>query len=230
MADHLPPPDPSPGSAARSRASLVHRARAAVEDVLDATGTGWRALVLGALAVGVALGALWWLTRQAPVPVDAALPVVEPGSVTTTTEPPGPVVVHVAGAVARPGVQRLPAGSRVIDAVDAAGGLLPEADAGRVNLAAELVDGTQVYVPVMGESPPVPLGGGAAGPDAGGLVDLNIADLDTLDALPGIGPATATAIIEHRERNGPFASVEGLLEVNGIGEAKLAQLRDLVRV
>ena len=201
-----------------------------MEEVLDTTGTGWRALVLGALAVGVAVGALWWLTRQAPVPVDAALPVVEPDAVTTTTEPPGPVVVHVAGAVARPGVQRLPPGARVIDAVDAAGGLLPEADAGRVNLAAELVDGTQVYVPAVGEAPPSPPAGGAGGADAGGLVDLNIADLEALDALPGIGPATATAIIEHRERNGPFASVEGLLEVNGIGEAKLAQLRDLVRV
>jgi competence protein ComEA len=209
---------------------LLHRARAALDEVLDTTGTGWRAFVLGALAVGVALGALWWLTRQAPVPVDAALPVVEPDAVTTTTEPPGPVVVHVAGAVVRPGVQRLPAGSRVIDAVDAAGGLLPEADAGRVNLAAELVDGTQVYVPAVGEVPPTAAAADATGADGGGLVDLNIADLDALDALPGIGPATATAIIEHRERNGPFASVEGLLEVNGIGEAKLAQLRDLVRV
>ena len=229
MADHVPQSDPFPDPG-RSRPGPVHRARAAVEDVLDATGTGWRALVLGALAVGVALGALWWLTRQAPAPVDAALPVVEPDAVTTTTEPPGPVVVHVAGAVARPGVQRLPAGSRVIDAVDAAGGLLPAADAGRVNLAAELVDGTQVYVPVVGEAPPGPTGGGGAAAAGDGLVDLNIADLEALDALPGIGPATATAILEHRERNGPFASVEGLLEVHGIGEAKLSQLRDLVRV
>jgi competence protein ComEA len=230
VAEHLPPSDPSPVSAGRSRPSPLHRARAAVEEVLDATGTGWRALVLGALAVGLALGVLWWLTRQAPVPVDAALPVVEPDAVTTTTEPLGPVVVHVAGAVGRPGVQRLPPGSRVIDAVDAAGGLLPEADAGRVNLAAELVDGTQVYVPVVGEALPAAAEGGPQAPEGGGLVDLNLADLEALDALPGIGPATATAIIEHRERNGPFASVEGLLEVNGIGEAKLAQLRDLVRV
>jgi competence protein ComEA len=227
VAAPVPPSEPSP----RFRPSLVHRARSTVEDVLDATGTGWRALVLGALAVGVAAGAAWWLTRQAPVPVDAALPLVEPAVISTTTAAPGPVVVHVAGAVLTPGVQRLPAGSRVIDAVDAAGGLRPDADAGRVNLAAELVDGTQVYVPAIGEPAPShdPAGAGAGG--AGdGLVDINTADAAALEELPGVGPATAAAIIDHRERNGPFASVDGLLEVRGIGEAKLAQLRDLVRV
>ena len=226
-------PEPQPGATAnavRFRSNTVHRARAAVEDLLDATGTGWRALVVGCLLVGLAAGALWWLTRQAPAPVDASLPVIEPAAVTTTTAPPGPVVVHVAGAVVSPGVQRLPAGSRVIDAVDAAGGLRPDADAGRVNLAAELTDGSQVYVPAVGEAVPsgtTSAGGGAPGD---GLVDLNTADAAALETLPGVGPATAAAIIDHRERNGPFASVEGLLEVRGIGEAKLAQLRDLVRV
>ena len=230
MDDHVPQSEPSPAIPGRFRPSPLHRARSTMEEVLDATGTGWRAFVVGTLVVGLAAGALWWLTRQAPVPVDAALPVVEPATVTTTTTPAGPVVVHVAGAVIAPGVQRLPAGSRVIDAVEAAGGLLPEADAGRVNLAAELVDGTQVYVPVVGEAVPGPAAGGHGAAADDGLIDLNIADADVLDTLPGIGPATAAAIIEHRERNGPFASVEGLLEVRGIGEAKLADLRDLVRV
>lgn len=228
MDDPVPPSGPSHASAGPS---LVERARDAVEEVLDATGTGWRTFLGGCLLVGLAAGTLVWLTRQAPESPDSALPLVEPASVTTTTSPPGPVVVHVAGAVGAPGVQRLPAGSRVIDAVDAAGGLLADADAGRVNLAAELVDGTQVYVPAVGEiAPPGSTGGNGADADGGGPIDLNIADSAALETLPGVGPATAAAIIDHRDRNGPFASVDGLLEVRGIGEAKLAQLRDLVRV
>ncbi len=226
------PPGPSPDhSSGRYRMSFLARARAWLDDVLDATGTGARAFVAGLLVVGLGAGALWWTTGQQPVPIDTTLPLVEPSSVTTTTVPPGPVVVHVAGAVAAPGVQRLEAGSRVIDAVDAAGGLRAEADAGRVNLAAELVDGTQVYVPAVGEVTPASAGGaGGDSGDDGGPIDLNIADQAALETLPGVGPATASSIIDHRERNGPFASVEGLLEVRGIGEAKLAQLRDLVRV
>jgi competence protein ComEA len=150
-------------------------------------------------------------------------------SATAATE----VVVHVAGAVASPGVQRLPIGSRVIDAVDAAGGALPDADLPRVNLAALLVDGQQVYVPKPGEQPPPAAGAGpsAVGGDApGSLVNLNTATPEQLDTLPGVGPSTAAAIIAHRDQNGPFTSVDQLLDVRGIGEAKLEQLRDLVTV
>lgn len=228
MLDHVPSSDSDRASHV-SRSTVAERARVAVEEVLDATGAGWRALIGGCLVVGLVVGALVWLTRQAPEPADSALPLVEPASITTTTAAPGPVVVHVAGAVHAPGVQRLPAGARVIDAVDAAGGLLADADAGRVNLAAELVDGTQVYVPLVGEVPPAPAGE-TGGDVTGGLIDVNVADAPALETLPGVGPATAAAIIDHRERNGPFVSVDGLLEVRGIGEAKLAQLRDLVRV
>ena len=222
MVEHVPE-DP----AGAYGSTVVARGREYVEDILDTTGTRWRLLVAGCLVVGVVAGALWWLTRQAPVPVESTLPVVEPASVTTTTAPPGPVVVHVAGAVASPGVQRLPPTARVIDAVDAAGGLTPDADAGQVNLAAEVSDGTQVYVPVEGERPPQ---AAPSVPASGGPVDVNVADGATLETLPGVGPATAAAVIEHRERNGPFTTVDELLEVRGIGEVKLAELRDLVRV
>lgn len=152
----------------------------------------------------------------------------------------GEVVVHVVGAVAAPGVQRLPAGARVVDAIDAAGGASPDADLGRINLAAVLADGQQVYVLRPGETPPAPVVGaggasadGSGGPGeagGGGLVDINRASAAQLEELPGVGPATAEAIIAHREQNGPFASVDELLDVRGIGDAKLEQLRDLATV
>jgi competence protein ComEA len=145
------------------------------------------------------------------------------------------VVVHVVGAVVAPGVQRLPTGSRVVDAVDAAGGALGDADLGRINLAGLLTDGQQVYVLRQGETPPpTPAGAGPAADGgagaAGGLIDINQATTDQLDELPGVGPATAAAIIAHREQHGPFASVDDLIDVRGIGEAKLEQLRDLATV
>jgi competence protein ComEA len=143
------------------------------------------------------------------------------------------VVVHVVGAVGAPGVQRLPAGSRAVDAVAAAGGMVPEADLAALNLAAVLIDGQQLYVPRVGEVPPAavpPAAGSAAQSGPAVPVDLNSATLDELDELPGIGPTTAQAILDHREQNGPFSTVEELLDVRGIGDAKLEQLRDLVAV
>lgn len=203
--------------------------RARWEELLDATGTGARSIAAGVAVLGLVLGALWWLTRQAPPPVESTLPLVEVTAPVATTTTAGPVVVHVAGAVMAPGVHELPPGSRVVDAVQASGGLAPDAETGAVNLAAVLVDGSQVYVPRVGELPP-PAAAVDGGGEASGPVDLNTADEALLDTLPGVGPATAAAIVEHRERNGPFTSVDGLLEVRGIGEAKLAALRDLVRV
>lgn len=144
------------------------------------------------------------------------------------------VVVHVVGQVLAPGVVDLPAGSRVAEAIDAAGGAAPEADLGAVNLARVVTDGEQIHVPRPGEAapaPPVADGGGAA-PGEGDpeLVDLNTADVAALDELPGIGPVLAARIVEWREANGPFGSVEDLGEVTGIGPSLLADLRPRVRV
>jgi competence protein ComEA len=187
----------------------------------------------------------WWLTRPPADPVEVSLPYAS----TTSALPAGGgaapalpgastlpevVVVHVAGSVVRPGVYALATGARVVDAVAAAGGLAPTADGTRLNLAAPLTDGERVYVPAVGEAAPPVVGaastGGTAGGGPAGPVDLNAADEAALDALPGVGPATAAAIVEHRNRIGRFTSVDQLLDVRGIGEAKLEALRDLVTV
>ncbi|ACQ79993.1 competence protein ComEA helix-hairpin-helix repeat protein [Beutenbergia cavernae DSM 12333] len=149
--------------------------------------------------------------------------------------PTGEVVVHVAGLVASPGVVSLPPSSRVQDALEAAGGALPEADLAALNLARVLVDGEQVYVPAPGEAPPAGAGGAPGAPAAeggsdGGPVNLNTADLAALDTLPGIGPALAQRIVEWRTANGSFVDVEELTEVSGIGPATLERLRPLVTV
>jgi competence protein ComEA len=220
-----------------------------------------RRLLVGAVALACIGIVGWRLLAPPPPPAEMRLPFAQPsqagdggaapssdtgggaggdgaGAGTTATAPTE-VVVHVAGAVVSPGVRRLPLGSRVTDALDAAGGALPGADLPRINLAAPLVDGQQVYVPKPGEDVPVAAGGGlpsgtggagTGGPVPGAPVDLNTATAEQLDTLPGVGPATAAAIIAHREQHGPFTSVDQLLDVRGIGEAKLEQLRDLVSV
>lgn len=144
------------------------------------------------------------------------------------------VVVHVVGAVRRPGVYEVPSGSRVIDAIESAGGLLPDAVASSVNLARVLADGEQIAIPdqddpappVSPSSAPGVSAGAAAQP--GALVDINSADTSLLDTLPGVGPSTAQKIVADREANGPFGSVEDLGRVSGIGEKKLEQLKGLV--
>jgi len=155
------------------------------------------------------------------------------------TARPAELVVQAAGAVARPGVYRLAAGARVADLVAAAGGVAPGADADRVNQASALADGARVYVPRVGETaPPGPVSDGGAGGGGGASpssappapVDLNTATAEQLDTLPGVGPATAAAIIDYRQQHGPFHSVDELAQVRGIGDAKLTQLRDRVRV
>ena len=168
----------------------------------------------------------------------------DPASATHQAPAPRParLLVHVAGHVASPGVVDLPPGSRVIDAVEAAGGFGPEADQGALNLARPVVDGEQVWVGRPGESPPagaVSSGPGMPSPPTSGtvtpgspaaLVDLNAADQAALEELPGIGPVTAGHILAWRQAHGRFTAVDELLEVSGIGERTLAQLEPLVTV
>jgi competence protein ComEA len=233
----------------RGSPRLGERLRAAIDE------RGWtpgRLAACGA-AVVVALAVGWWLTRPPAPPVEASLPVETTGSVapvgsadassssTPSSTQPDVLVVHAAGAVARPGVYRVPAGSRITDVIDAAGGLAADADPDRVNLAQPVADGERVYVLHRGEAqvpeapggpspsgPPGSEGGSGTGPPA--TVDLNTATADELDTLPGVGPATAAAIIAYRSEHGPFTSVDQLLDVRGIGDAKLAEIRDRVTV
>jgi competence protein ComEA len=135
------------------------------------------------------------------------------------------LVVHVVGAVHRPGLFRLQEGSRVADAVSRAGGPTRRADLSAVNLAAPLADGQQVIVPRRG--PPGAAAAGVAG-TTGAKVSLAIATVDQLDELPGIGPVTAQKIVDWRASHGPFQSVDDLDDVPGIGPARIEQLRDLV--
>ena len=138
------------------------------------------------------------------------------------------VLVHVAGAVVEPGVYDLASGARVRDAVVAAGGPTDAADWNALNLAAVVSDASRVYVPVVGEDVPPGVLGASGAAVGNGPVDVNRATVDELDQLPGVGPATATAIVTERDRNGPFVDVDDLGRVPGIGPAKLEALRDLV--
>lgn len=143
------------------------------------------------------------------------------------------ITVHVAGAVAKPGVYELGAGARVIDAIEAAGGGVPDADLNRLNLAAKVADGQRVLVQRVGEAAAAaaPGGEGAGGAgDPSGLVNLNSATPAELEALPGIGPTLAKAIIAERERRGGFRSVNELRDVRGIGGKRFADLKDKVTI
>lgn len=175
-------------------------------------------------------------------PTEDDAPDAPPGTRPDGEEPGADLVVHVTGAVEEPGVVKLPAGSRVVDAVRAAGGLTGEADQSSVNLARPLVDGEQLWVGRPGEEPPAGWSPPAEGPGlgAGGAagasgaqpapLDLNTATQADLEELPGIGPVTAGHILAWRDEHGRFSRVDELLEVSGIGERTLAQLEPLVTV
>ena len=176
-----------------------------------------------------------------PAPVPTTGPAAGPGGLSATS---GSVVVHVTGAVSRPGVVTLPPGSRVTDAINAVGGASAEADTQQLNLARVLSDGEQIRVPRIGEVLPDPApqpGGDAASGartapgksgdgGASGTVNINTASASELEKLPGIGPALAQRIVEYRDSHGPFASVDSLTDVPGIGKAKLEGLREQATV
>ncbi len=156
------------------------------------------------------------------------------GAAPPDAAPAATLLVHVAGAVVVPGVHVVATGGRVADAVAAAGGPTADAHTDAINLAAPVSDGDRVYVPRVGDAVDVPVGvtPGTSPPAAGGApagpVSINTATAEQLDALPGIGPATAAAIVAHREANGPFPDVDALADVRGIGPAKLEAIRPLV--
>lgn len=178
-------------------------------------------VVLGAVAVSTGVFAGLISAPDQP-------PLVErPTQPTGGDPPPEPAVkVHVSGMVVAPGVVDVPADAIVADAIDAAGGLLAGARVDRINLAAPVAAGDQIIVPGSDDDTPSASSGDGTGE---GIISLNRATAADLEALPGVGPVLADRIISFREQNGRFETVEDLLEVPGIGEAKLAALRDLVR-
>ena len=183
-------------------------------------------LVVALVCVAVRGGATEGLFRgQGGIEIERA----ETASEKAEEEPqeePVTLVVHVDGMVGTPGVYELTEGARVSDAVTAAGGLAEGADTSSLNLAAPLADGEKVHVPAEGEE--VMTSSGDA--SSGGLVNLNSAGVEQLDELPGVGEATARAIIEDREANGPFTTPEDLMRVSGIGEKKYAKLEGMICV
>jgi len=218
--------------------------------------------VLGVLVILVAaagvlgLRVAWARSSARPQPVAAAAH-GPPGGLVARTIPAafastgaaglpsaaGVLLVHVVGQVRRPGVVRLPPGSRVQDALRAAGGSTPSADLNHLNLARPVADGEQIVVPKPGENVvvggvpgagggvPSSAGQGSTGAgSAGGLVDLNTADATALDSLPGVGPVIAQRILDWRAQHGRFSSVDELGEVSGIGDKLMAQIGPKVRV
>jgi len=173
----------------------------------------------------VCLGLLSGCAAVGPGPIQLTLPSPQP------TETPAPLRVHMAGAVLEPGVYELPRDSRVIDGIEAAGGLHPDADADGVNLADRCQDGARVYIPFRGTSAPpepTPVSGASRFAGALGMVNINLATTAELETLPGIGPALAARIVAHRETHGPFAAPEEIIQVSGIGDAIYANIKDRI--
>lgn len=258
MSDTLAPPGPPPSGPAdtpdpafwgpprptrRARRDLARPrlATGSLDRALDRLRewrTDPRAGVAALVVLALVAGFAWYRIGLGAGGADASSDGPTPAAVSTTSATGtatdgGDVTVHVAGAVVQPGVIELPDGSRVIDAVEAAGGGLPEADLDRMNLAARLVDGQRILVQRVGEptapAEPGPAPGEGAAPTSE-LINLNTATQEQLETLPGIGPVLAEAIITERDRKGGFRSVNELRDVRGIGDKRFADLEPLVTV
>lgn len=231
---------------------MWRRAWQYLSDLMDWVGVGRVVATIGGVAI--VAGGAWWVMRTPPYPIESKIPFAmstlafesenSSARATVTSTIPLTIMVHVAGEVMIPGIVVIDGDSRVIDALSAAGGPTTRADLNSVNLAAPLVDAAQIYIPRRGEvrkptlAPPLPgvhlpstPGTDSTSSSASALpIDLNTATELQLVALPGIGPATANAIVTYRLQHGPFARIEDLLNVRGIGPSKLEALLGLVRV
>lgn len=226
-----PPPPPPPTAVPVARVSGRLWAEA-LRQRLEPARSGVAALLL--LGVVAAAAAAVMLLRAQPSTTATTLPArVSTSShpVGTVTGAPSPATslwVDVTGKVHHPGVFKLRTGSRVVDAVRAAGGALPGTSMDSLNLAAKLTDGQQVAVGLTAAAAAPAAGAGAAPAGPAGPVDLNTATVEQLQTLPGIGPVLAQRIIDYRTAHGPFTSVDGLQQVGGIGPSKFSQLKEHV--
>jgi competence protein ComEA len=193
-------------------------------------GAHVRVVVTIAVAAGVLL--TWWLLSERPrtsspdaVSLSADVAAPGPGGASASPTTSGELVVDVVGKVKHPGIVTVPAGSRVHDAIAEAGGVHGKVDPATLNMARVLTDGEQI---IVGMGPVAPAPAGEASTATGSRISLGTATLEQLDTLPGIGPVTAQAILDHRAEHGPFTSVDDLLDVRGIGEATLDDFRDQV--
>lgn len=239
------PAPPEEGELSRPmRLSVVFWVRQLIGHLVK-TGTwfGWGRIVTACVCIPMVGFGAFFLLRTPAMPVEASMTYASSVPVTGTQTPESlsvslsvpDIAVHVAGNVLKPGVYDLPGDARVVDAIRLAGGATAIADLNAINLANPLNDGQQVYVPAVGEKVPPSSNGLSAGGDGTGSatnsveypININSADAALLDELPGVGPATAQAIVTYRDQNGPFVNVNGLEDVPGIGPAKVAALQGL---
>jgi len=222
-------PDPAPSSDGPSHGSLFQLARARITQHIRFHPREAGALAVLGFLLLIGAGLAYMRARPAAAIAPPAGAVSASASAGASSAPANAIVVDVVGAVRKPGVYDFAQGARVIDAVRAAGGLLPDAEPQAINLARPLVDGEQVVVPKKGEAPPAAAGGDSV-QQPGGKVNINSAGESDFENLPGIGPVLAQKIVDYREQHGPFRSIQDLMKVSGIGQKKFDSLSAYITV